>query len=337
MEVRIFGSESMGVRSLSCEVVTARRHLLIDAGVALAPRRQGRPPHIYEMAAALGVRRRINKASGAATEVVISHYHNDHITPAERRLYHWSSPSLAEEIYGPERPIYAKSWRDNINKRQRNRARSMQKRWGEFIEADGKRVDDELSFSPALYHGEQGSMQGHVIATCVRDGGECFVHAGDIQGMDDEAVDWVVTQRPDLVFMAGPPLYLQILSEQAVKACVVRLARLRENCGTLVLDHHVCRGKDWESFREWIVNLAQGKEVLTAAEYMKVEPMMLESMRYELYKERSVPRGFHPHAAQGDAESLAVLEEALAFLDAGKRPMCLETVQGEAPLTLPRV
>jgi len=59
MEIAIIGTESLGVRSLSCVVSAAGRRILIDPGVALGYMRNGRLPHPRQVAVGAAVRERI--------------------------------------------------------------------------------------------------------------------------------------------------------------------------------------------------------------------------------------------------------------------------------------
>src|SRR5512145_2677860 len=79
MQIDILGCESFGARSLACVVKTGERKILIDPGVALARLRYGLLPHPAEVAAALRIRKKILAEFDGTTDIIISHYHGDHM------------------------------------------------------------------------------------------------------------------------------------------------------------------------------------------------------------------------------------------------------------------
>ena len=86
MQIEILGCESFGARSLACVIKTDERKILIDPGVALARLRFGLLLHPVEVAAALRIREKVLFALQGATDVVISHYHGDHMPMRGRSL-----------------------------------------------------------------------------------------------------------------------------------------------------------------------------------------------------------------------------------------------------------
>ena len=80
MEIVPVGEESLGVRSMCLYVETRDLRILLDAGVSLAPRRFGLPPHPLELQRAREVREQILRLAAYADVVTISHYHRDHFT-----------------------------------------------------------------------------------------------------------------------------------------------------------------------------------------------------------------------------------------------------------------
>ena len=79
MQIEILGCESFGARSLACVIKTDERKILIDPGVALARLRSGLFPHPVEVAAAFRIREKVLFALEGVTDIVISHYHGDHM------------------------------------------------------------------------------------------------------------------------------------------------------------------------------------------------------------------------------------------------------------------
>ena len=81
MEILPVGEESLGVRSMCLYVETRDVRILFDAGVSLAPRRFGLPPHTRELERARSVRGEIVRLAQQADIITVSHYHRDHFTP----------------------------------------------------------------------------------------------------------------------------------------------------------------------------------------------------------------------------------------------------------------
>jgi hypothetical protein len=73
MHIEIIGTESLGVRGLSCKIETKERKILIDPGIALGYNRYGLLPHPFQVAVGRVIRERIISALRSATDVVISH------------------------------------------------------------------------------------------------------------------------------------------------------------------------------------------------------------------------------------------------------------------------
>ncbi|MCD6379432.1 hypothetical protein J7M07_03170, partial [bacterium] len=74
MRIEILGTESLGVRGLSCRVEVADRRILIDPGIALGYHRYGLLPHPFQVAVGRRIREKIITAAADTTDVVISHY-----------------------------------------------------------------------------------------------------------------------------------------------------------------------------------------------------------------------------------------------------------------------
>src|SRR5260370_30257559 len=81
--------------------------------------------------------------------------------------------------------------------------------------ADGWRRRDgavELSVSPPLPHGVDGTPLGHVVGLAVCDlvQRERFVFASDVQGpLSAVAAAGLIPQRPTPLYLSGPPSYVQ--------------------------------------------------------------------------------------------------------------------------------
>ena len=95
MKIRILGTESLGVRGLSCEVVVENRKIVIDPGLSLGYRRYGLLPHPAQVAVGEQTRSRIATALSDATDIVLSHFHGDHIPLPDANPYQLSAHQVA--------------------------------------------------------------------------------------------------------------------------------------------------------------------------------------------------------------------------------------------------
>lgn len=296
MEIEIFGCESFGARSLACVVKTDERIILIDPGVALARLRSGLLPHPREVAAAFRIREKVLSAFGQATDVVISHFHGDHM------------PMRAEDPY--QLPMEALPSLDGINfwckgpekisGLSSKRRRELSDFLGFPLPASEGRKSDNMEFSAPVPHGARGKGFGTVMMTRICEGDEVFVHASDIQLLDREAVLKVLAWEPTIVFASGPPLYLSHRVPEAGKEALENALLLAGNVDTLILDHHLLRS--FEGYN-WLKELAEKVEtqVLCAAEFMGKAPELLEAQRKKLYEKTPVPSGWHEAYAEGKA------------------------------------
>jgi len=137
--------------------------------------------------------------------------------------------------------------------------------------------------------------------TCVRDGGETFVHASDIQMLNREAADVITAWQPDIVFAAGPPLYLRRLSEGECALAWDNAITLAASVPTLILDHHLLRSREGCRWLEELAGEAEGR-VCPAAAFMGRPPLFMEADRGELYECYPVPPRWHDDYARGTAD-----------------------------------
>ena len=79
MKIQILGTESLGVRGLCCFVETGKKKILLDPGIALGYTRYKLLPHPLQVAVDERIQKKIIEAWSEATDIVISHFHGDHI------------------------------------------------------------------------------------------------------------------------------------------------------------------------------------------------------------------------------------------------------------------
>jgi predicted metallo-beta-lactamase superfamily hydrolase len=284
VKIAILGADSFGPRSLATSVVTSQRRILIDPGVAVCPKRDGRPPHPLELVELERVRAAIQEHACDADIIIITHFHHDHYTSFEDRKIDLSGPETARRLYG-DKPVYVKAWQRKLNRAQKRRAL-------EFVRALGRRVTpadgqsfDHVTFSPSVKHGEEGSKQGWVIMVLVEDRGERLIYASDIQLIERESVDWILERQPSTLIVSGPPIYLAVLAKENVAKAHANLMRLAEAVPIIVVDHHLLRTCEFEDFLAEPRRIAEtrGNRILTAAGFMGRADTLLEARRKELW------------------------------------------------------
>lgn len=95
MHIAILGTESLGVRGLCCVVEAAGRKILIDPGLALGYLRHGMLPHPAQVAVGEQVRQKILAALSGASDVVMSHFHGDHVPLPDANPYRLKAQRVA--------------------------------------------------------------------------------------------------------------------------------------------------------------------------------------------------------------------------------------------------
>jgi len=84
------------------------------------------------------------------------------------------------------------------------------------------------------------------MMTRVEECGEIFVHASDIQMLNNDAIDQIIAWKPNIIIASGPPVYLQSLSLENQEYAMQRTLRLAKKVAILILDHHLMRSKEGE-------------------------------------------------------------------------------------------
>jgi len=294
MEVLVIGTESLGVRGLSCMVYAGSRRYLIDPGVALGYVRSGLLPHPCQVALGDAVRERIISAFGEATDIVISHYHGDHIPLADANPYQLSL-DRAPVLEGTS--VWAKGPSGLSTLSLKRRMDLMERSGWKIVPSEGT-TRAGLCFSGPVPHGSPHSRLGSVMMTCIRDGDESFVHASDIQLLNRKSAEVIREWKPDVVIASGPPLYLDRLSGDDRLVAWRNAVDIAACVGLLILDHHLLRS--CEGFR-WLERLSAetGGNVVSASKFMGRKPCILEAQREELYGRVPVPPGWHDAYARG--------------------------------------
>jgi len=296
MDIEILGTESLGVRGLSCVVKTDGRNIVIDPGVALGYLRHGTLPHPHQVAVGCQVKSKIVAALKEATDVVISHYHGDHIPLADANPYQLSLRDIPplDDV-----SLWCKGPHD-ISNLAVQRWIDLSQFLGRILPDSENQTEGIMSFSRSVPHGSQSTGLGTVMMTRIQEGDEVFVHASDIQLLDDGAVTAILEWKPTIVFASGPPLYLPKIDQKARKYAWKCAKRLALNVETLILDHHLLRSDEGY---QWLKKLSEtsGGSATCAATFMGKDVRLLEAWRDQLYTKMPVPSGWHEGYARGES------------------------------------
>jgi uncharacterized protein len=270
-------ADSLGVRSVATYVECGDTRLVIDPGASLGRSRFNLPPADLEWEALKRANDRISGYAARATAIFVSHYHEDHFR-YDPAIYRGKT-------------VWAKDPKRMLGERQKARAAKLWKGLADGCRldaAEGRRMetlDAELSASPPLSHGPDGTDLGYVIALTVTDRREGFrfVHASDVQGpLSPVATAYLIRERPDLLYLSGAPAYLErALGSAVIDRGIANLSRVIDATGCrVIMDHHAVRDAGYpERFRA----LWESGSVVTAAGYLGLADAALESTRLDLW------------------------------------------------------
>ena len=304
IKVMPIAAESLGTRSMCTFIETRDIRVVLDPGVSLAPNRFGLPAHPKEYDAIIECRKAIEEKASVADLITISHYHFDHHTPSfVDWVCNWSSPEIARKIYG-NKLVLLKNYKENVNFSQRRRGWVFAKTGGKYANrleaADGKNLNfgkTTLRFSEPVFHGSEFSSLGWVLTTTIECEGERVVFAPDVQGpMYDTALKMILSERPHLLIIGGPPLYLADfrVPKTQIREGLERLKQLAASVQFVILEHHLLRAKNWREEARMVFETAHkaGHEVTSAAEFLGKQDNLLEASRKELFETEPPNSGF---------------------------------------------
>jgi predicted metallo-beta-lactamase superfamily hydrolase len=289
-------ADSLGVRSMATYVECGTTRVLIDPGATLAPNRFNLPPTDEEWEALRRANDRISAHAGRASLIFVSHYHEDHFR---------YDPALYAG-----RSLWAKDAARHIEGRQARRAATLWQALAQCppVAAEGRRVetaDAVLQASPPLSHGPDGTPLGYVVALTIEDrrASTRFVHASDVQGpLSAVAAAYLARQRPTLLYLSGPPAYLESqLGAELIDRGIDHLRRIVDQTGCrVILDHYALRDAGYhDRFRR----LWDTGRVVTAAGYLGLPDAPLEARRFEGWAgRRKPPLPVRPSQARGMGE-----------------------------------
>ncbi len=305
MKLEILATESLGVRGMCCLVTAGDRRILIDAGIALGYRRHSLLPHPCQIAAGIKIRERIIRALTNATDLVFSHFHGDHVPLLHANPYQLGFAQLPPHVV--DLPCWSKA-KSGLSSRMQHRAENLAELLGSNLKVAEGLSTGLLTFSQAVPHGAPDGRFGAVMMTRIASRGRVFVHASDIQLLDDTTVEMILDWAPDIVFTAGPPLYIQTLGDRLKSRAWENGLRLARTVSTLIVDHHLLRSEEGIN---WLDRLSEaaGKKVYCAADFMRRPRRLLEAKRAELYKAIPVPENWHNAYEEGRVTALADFDD----------------------------
>lgn len=305
--IRVFplAAESLGVRSMCTYVETPDIRILLDGGVSLCPARFRLPPHPQEFKAIMKARQKISAAAETANIVTISHYHYDHVTPSfEDWLCNWTESDVTACGIYSGKTVLAKNPREDINYSQRERGWLFQKTSGryvkEFLTADARFFvfgSTRVKFSEPVFHGAENSNLGWVLMATVEFQGERFLFAPDVQGpISERTVELILLERPQLLMIGGPPLYLvgSKVDADEIQNGLTNLKRIVRVVPHVIVDHHVLRDENWHETMDDVFYSAYQSDctLQTAAEFSGERNSFLEARRKNLFQEDPPDKSF---------------------------------------------
>ena len=285
MNVIPLAADSLGVRSVATYVECGDTRIVIDPGASLGRSRFNLPPADAEWEALKRANDRISAYATRATTIFVSHYHEDHFR-YDPGIYRGKT-------------VWAKDPKRMLGGTQGERAAKLWKGLDggcRLDSAEGRRMetlDAVLSASSPLSHGPDGTALGYVIALTVTDRREGFrfVHASDVQGpLSPVATAYLIRERPNLLYLSGPPAYLEReLGSAVIDRGIANLSRVIDATGCrVIMDHHAVRDARYpERFRA----LWESGSVVTAAGFLGLADAALESSRLDLWARRRKPPG----------------------------------------------
>jgi uncharacterized protein len=298
MRIKVLGTESLGVRGLCCAVEMEDRKIIIDPGIALGWRRYGLMPHPFQVAVGAKIRSAIIKELETVTDVVFSHYDGDHVPLADANPYQLSLDMVAKQLSNAK--IWAKGVQPNANI-QYSRRQAIENTIMRQIPAMEDQTCGGMRFSAPVAHGLREIDSVSVMMVRIEEAGEVFVHASDIQFLHREAIEIILDWKPTIVLSSGPPIYLSRLTVEQDEFARKNAIELSRNVETLIIDHHLLRSGVGLAWQKKIEDQT-GNHVISAAEFMGTQLLLLEAWRKKLYEWLPVPDDWHEKYKHGEVD-----------------------------------
>ena len=349
IEFELVWFDSLGAKSACTLVETPDASILIDPGAA--EMQPGFPaPKELKRRWLREARSAILEASRKADIIVISHYHYDHFTDFDRRLYEGktilakdpnkyinsSQRKRAERFYSNLVKEFGKADLEDLLEEPQPEdypdplddlpiARSRD--YGEYSErkrellelgrrwfrkrveewnrmpripeltlkncrvkfADSKtfrRGNTLMKFSKPNFHGIEYARVGWVTSIEIIYEGERILHTSDLEGpvIEDQA-EWIIREKPNILIVDGPSTYLipYMLNLINLRRAIENMKKIIRSIDSelIIYDHHLPREPRYRERVKEVYETAkeEGKDVLTAAEYLGREPAVLTASK----------------------------------------------------------
>ena len=155
----------------------------------------------------------------------------------------------------------------------------------EFVDGQEREVGHTaLRFVGPFFHGVEYDRVGWVFSLVVERDGAKLLYSSDLQGpVIEDYAEWIISEDPDLLILDGPPTYLlgYMFNRTNLSRAVENICRIIRavRADPIILDHHLLRDVRYAQRirRVYAVARETGKAVLTAAELMGEEPMILRA------------------------------------------------------------
>lgn len=281
MKVLPVAFDSLGARSMATYVETKDIKVFIDPAVSLSPDRYSLPPHKVEIDRHKKLWEDIKKWTTLSDLVIITHYHYDHHNPNEPELF-------------ANKEVFLKDPRQFINESQKNRAafflNQIEGRPRSLVIVDGLSFNfgrTKITFSKPIFHGQNNRL-GYVLMILIEEDSR-FIFSSDIQGpLIEEPVDFILRYEPDTLILDGPSTYLVGSHYKKTDMdCAVNYLKKIINSGkikNLVIDHHLMRDLNWNSFVDNLKNQSNNTVIQSAAKFRGYKEDLLEAKRKDFYE-----------------------------------------------------
>ena len=275
MNVKFIAFDSFGVKSTCTQVRLNNFCITIDPGIAIETASfplsmDKRLSLVYKY------KKKIEKSCMDSDVIIITHYHYDHFIPDDK-LYE-------------NKLLLIKDPKNNINRSQFKRAKeflSLIKGKTKKIEiSDNKEFNFgkiKINFSEPLWHGVNKSTLGYVLLVKIVDENTKLLFSSDLVGIyQEEYADLIIKENPDILIIDGPATYLlgYLVSYYNLAKNIINLCKIIDHVDSeiIILDHHLLRDYRYRDLLFEVYTKAKklNKNVLTAAEYYKMKPKVLE-------------------------------------------------------------
>jgi len=281
VKLYIAGSESLGVRGLSCFIDLGNRLFLIDPGVALGYTRYGLHPHPLQAAFSEITKILIAMFWRRATDIIVTHLHGDHVPLPNANPFQLPLGLLGG--LDREALLWVKG-RGLLKGREIARFEGLMNYFSGravYITAEGA-SDDVVRFSGPYPHGLNTETKVFIVG--IGEGPNSIVHLSDTQLLVSDVIEKVGEWGARIVVTDGPPLYrlrgpVKLHVAERARANALRLA---DHADYVIIDHHVARSVDGV---RWIEGLRRevGDRVMCAADFMGRPRLLLEAWRRATY------------------------------------------------------